>query len=78
VDSVKVSMPSGTPGTVELHIGDSPDHSTRQVDTGDAVGSFTLNGHQAKGRYVTLWFTKLPDIGEFKARVRDVAVYGTG
>ncbi|MFB9835946.1 hypothetical protein ACFFNX_27575, partial [Actinoallomurus acaciae] len=78
VSSVKVLMPGGTPGTVELHIGDSPDHGTQQIDTSDASGSFTLNGKQAKGRYVTLYFTKLPNIGEFKARVRDVAVYGTG
>ncbi|GLY87888.1 protein kinase family protein [Actinoallomurus iriomotensis] len=78
VSNVKVMMPPGTPGNVELHIGDSPSSSTQQTDTGNAVGSFTLNGKQAKGRYVTLWFTKLPNIGEFKARVRDVAVYGTG
>jgi hypothetical protein len=78
VSNVKVSMPPGTPGTVELHIGDSPTSGTQQTDTGDAVGSFTLNGKQAKGRYVTLYFTKLPNIGEFKARVQNVAVYGTG
>ncbi|WP_329248751.1 AMP-binding protein [Actinoallomurus sp. NBC_01490] len=79
VSDVKVTMPpAGSPGTVEMHIGDSPDHSTKQVDSGDAVGTFTLKGNQAKGRYVTLWFTKLPNIGEFKVRVRDVVVYGTG
>ncbi|HZE31224.1 MAG TPA: serine/threonine protein kinase, partial [Actinoallomurus sp.] len=77
VSKVKVLMPSGTPGTVELHIGDSPTSSTPKIDSGDATGSFELAGKQAKGRYVTLYFTKLPDIGEFKAKVLDAAVYGT-
>jgi eukaryotic-like serine/threonine-protein kinase len=78
VSDVKVLMATnGSPGTVELHIGDSPNSSTPQITSGDATGSFELDGKQAKGRYVTLWFTKLPYIGEFKARVRDVAVYGT-
>jgi hypothetical protein len=78
VADVKVLMPTnGTPGTVEMHIGDSPNSSTPQIASGDAIGSFELDGKQAKGRYVTLWFTKLPNIGEYKARVRDVAVYGT-
>jgi eukaryotic-like serine/threonine-protein kinase len=78
VSNVKVLMPAGTPGTVELHIGDAANSSTTQTDKQDASGSFTLNGKQAKGRYVTLYFTKLPNIGEFRATVRDVAVYGTG
>jgi hypothetical protein len=78
VSNVKVLMPSGTPGTVELHVGNSANSSTPQTASGDASGSFELDGKQAKGRYVTLWFTKLPDIGEFRATVRDVAVYGTG
>ena len=77
VSNVKVLMPTGTPGTVELHIGDSPTSNTPQISTGPASGQFELAGNQAKGRYVTLWFTKLPNIGEFKAKVRDVAVYGT-
>jgi hypothetical protein len=78
VSRVRVSMPdAGEPGTVQLHIGDSLGPGTTQTDSGDASGAFDLNGKQAKGRYLTLWFTKLPNIGEFKARVRDVAVYGT-
>jgi hypothetical protein len=79
VSKVKVTMPQASAtGTVELHIGDSNDASTPQTDTGTASGSFDLNGKDAKGRYVTLWFTKLPNVGEFRAVVRDVAVYGTG
>jgi hypothetical protein len=79
VSKVKVTMPqANATGTVELHIGDSGDANTPLTDTGSASGSFDLNGKNAKGRYVTLWFTKLPNIGEFRAVVRDVAVYGTG
>jgi hypothetical protein len=79
VSKVKVTMPdAGAPGSVELHVGDSEDASSTQTDTGSASGAFELNGKQTKGRYVTLWFTKLPNIGQFRAVVRDVAVYGTG
>ena len=79
VSKVKVSMPAaGQQGTVELHVGDSLGPSTTKTDTGGASGAFDLDGKQAKGRYVTLWFTRLPSIGEYRATVRDVAVYGTG
>jgi eukaryotic-like serine/threonine-protein kinase len=77
VDNVKVLMPAGSGGEVELHIGDTGSSSTQQTDSHDANGSFTLQGKQAKGRYLTLWFSKLPNIGEYRATVRDVAVYGT-
>jgi len=78
VSNVKVLMPSGTGGTVELHIGDTGSSSAQQTDSHDPNGAFTLDGKQAKGRYLTLWFTKLPNIGEYRATVRDVTVYGTG
>ncbi|MDN3352878.1 AMP-binding protein [Actinomadura sp. DC4] len=79
VSNVKVMMPQASAaGTVELHVGDSKDASTPQAGTAAASGSFEINGKQTKGRYVTLWFTKLPNVGEFRAVVRDVAVYGTG
>jgi hypothetical protein len=78
VSNVKVLMPSGTGGKVELHVGDSATSSTPQTDSGNANGQFELAGKGARGRYVTLWFTKLPDTGEFRAKVNDVAVYGTG
>ncbi|HEY0541000.1 MAG TPA: AMP-binding protein [Actinoallomurus sp.] len=79
VSKVKVTMPSASQdGTVELHVGDSQGTGAQQTDTGGASGTFDLDGKQTKGRYVTLWFTKLPNIGEFRATVRDVAVEGTG
>jgi hypothetical protein len=79
VSKVKVLMPTaGQQGAVELHVGDSLGTGAPKTDTGPASGAFDLDGKQAKGRYVTLWFTKLPNVGEFRATVRDVAVYGTG
>ena len=80
VAKVKVTMPNANQaGFVELHVGDSEDPAaTHKTATGDASGAFELNGRQTKGQYVTLWFTKLPDIGEFRAKVSDVAVYGMG
>jgi hypothetical protein len=79
VAKVKVLMPTaGQQGAVELHVGDSPGSGAPKTDTGPASGSFDLDGKGTKGRYVTLWFTKLPNAGEFRATVRDVAVYGTG
>ncbi|MCO5970190.1 protein kinase family protein [Actinoallomurus soli] len=78
VDRVAVSMPDGTPGRVELRVGDSQKSSASQTqDTGDAVGNFELKGKQAKGQYITLWFSKLPSIGSFQIKVKDVTVYGT-
>ncbi|MCO5995103.1 protein kinase family protein [Actinoallomurus rhizosphaericola] len=78
VDKVAVSMPDGTPGRVELRVGDSQKSSASQTqDTGDAVGTFELKGKQAKGQYITLWFSKLPSIGSFQIKVKDVTVYGT-
>jgi hypothetical protein len=79
ISKVRVLMPTANqPGTVELHVGDSLGTGSPQTDSGGASGAFDLNGKQARGRYLTLWFTKLPNIGEFRATVRDVAVYGTG
>jgi hypothetical protein len=79
VSKVRVMMPvAGQQGSVELHVGDSLGPGTTKTDTGGASGAFDLDGKSAKGRYITLWFTKLPNIGEFRATVRDVAVYGTG
>jgi hypothetical protein len=79
VSKVRVTMPpADQPGTVELHVGDSGDPSAAKTDTADAGGGFDLNGRQTKGQYVTLWFTKLPHAGDFRIRVSDVSVYGTG
>jgi eukaryotic-like serine/threonine-protein kinase len=78
VDKVRLAMPSASiPGVVELRIGDSGTAGMAKTATGDANGTFDLNGGRAKGRYVMLRFTKLPNIGQYKIKVSDVTVYGT-
>jgi eukaryotic-like serine/threonine-protein kinase len=79
VDKVRVTMPTAaTPGVVELRIGDSGTPDMTKTATGDANGTFDLNGGQARGRYIMLRFTKMPNIGQYKIKVNDVKVYGTG
>ncbi|RAY14718.1 AMP-binding protein [Actinomadura craniellae] len=80
VGKVKVVMPGGVPGTVRLHIGDSPDLTSRQAARmNSAIGTFELDTEQARGRYVLVYFSKLPQIeGKFRAVVKDVVVYGAG
>jgi eukaryotic-like serine/threonine-protein kinase len=78
VDKVRLAMPPATtPGVVELRVGASGSPGMTKVATGDANGTFDLNGGQARGRYIMLRFTKLPDIGQFRIKVNDVTVYGT-
>lgn len=78
IDRVRLNMPEATtPGVVELRIGDSGTAGMAKVATGDANGTFDLNGGHTKGRYVMLRFTKLPNIGQFKIKVNDVTVYGS-
>ncbi|WP_460332920.1 protein kinase family protein [Actinoallomurus acanthiterrae] len=79
VDKVTVAMPNGSPGHVELRVGDSATHgSDTRVATGDAVDTFDMKAvPPTKGRYVILWFTKLPNIGQFQAKVKDVKVFGS-
>ncbi len=80
VDRVEVTMPAAvSPGSVELRIGDSGTASMPKSDTGPASGSFTLKGKQSKGQYILLWFPKMPRVGpEYRIKVNDVTVYGTG
>lgn len=76
VGKVKVVMPpAGQPGSVELRVGDSGDASMTKVGSGDASGTFEISGKSARGKYVLLWFTKLPNIGQFQIKVKDVTVY---
>jgi hypothetical protein len=79
VDHVEVTMPDASQqGTVELRVGDSDDVSMPKTDTGPASGVFRLSGGSAQGRYLLLWFTKLPMTDQYRVRVNDVVVYGTG
>jgi len=80
VDHLDVTMPNASQtGTVELRVGDSGDATMPKTGTGPASGSFKLTGGSAQGRYILLWFTKLPNTATgFRDMVNDVVVYGTG
>ncbi|MGI5205682.1 AMP-binding protein [Spirillospora sp. CA-108201] len=77
VANVKVYAPvSG--GVLQLRVGDSQSPTDlkrvgEQTPNGGEV-AFTANP-QATGRYVVVWFTKLPS-GPFKGRLGEIAVYG--
>jgi hypothetical protein len=79
VDKVTVTMPDGTPGTVELHVGSAGTNADPTVATSTAAsGTFDLSGRPTEGQYVTLWFTKLPNVnGKFQIFVKDVKITGT-
>lgn len=80
ISRVHVVMPDGTPGTIQVRIGDSgnPDMPVAASRDGNAIGAFDLSTGKAKGRYVLVWFTTLPNInGLFIAQLHKVVVYGT-
>ncbi|NDU73366.1 AMP-binding protein [Actinomadura sp. DSM 109109] len=78
VANVKVHSPVRG-GILQVRVGDSQSPTDLQ-----RVGEQTPNGGevsiaanpQATGRYVVVWFTKLPG-GPFKGRLGEVTVYGT-
>jgi eukaryotic-like serine/threonine-protein kinase len=80
ISKLHVVMPEGSPGTLQVRIGDSGDTNMALATApdGNAIGTFDLSTGKAKGQYVLLWFTTLPNIdGQFKAQLRKVTVYGT-
>jgi eukaryotic-like serine/threonine-protein kinase len=82
LNRVHVNVPSASgPGTLELRIGDAPSSldSLKQVGVADsAAGPVDIAASQgARGRYILLWFTKLPGVGGgFRAQLAGVSVYG--
>jgi hypothetical protein len=77
-----VSLTLGAaPGTdVQVRVGDSPSLALPTVAAASGVGgrvSLTADS-PAKGRYVLVWFTRLPFVGQghYQASVYDVAVTG--
>ncbi|WP_149262789.1 protein kinase family protein [Actinomadura sp. K4S16] len=78
VASVKVSSPVSS-GTLQVRIGDSqtPTDLQRVGEQTPTGGEVTITANpQATGRYVVVWFTKLPS-GPFKGKLGEVTVYGT-
>ncbi|MGI9007388.1 MAG: protein kinase family protein [Streptosporangiaceae bacterium] len=86
--SVSVTFNSQPGATVELLVGNSNARSKQNLDSMKVVGSdsnpvgnvnFKIKG-AAVGRYLVVWFTKLPPApggGRFEAQVFNVAVRGT-
>lgn len=82
VSKVRVTMPSGTGGSLELRAGDEKSFGALKVigeKNGALSGTFDLSPDTAtKAQYVLLWVTQLPSISDgFKARISTVTVYGS-
>lgn len=79
IDKVKVTAPDGTAGTMEVRIGDSNAvDSMKKVGSGSGTGMDTIDANHATGRYVLLWYPKLPNFGEYIVKIKDVEVTGSG
>ncbi|MGI5166121.1 protein kinase family protein [Spirillospora sp. CA-253888] len=78
LQSVKVSGVEGG-GTLQVRIGDSqsPTALTSIGRNGTSSGETTVNvSAQKAGRYVLVWFTKLPP--SRKGKIGEITVFGTG
>ncbi|MEV5711454.1 AMP-binding protein [Actinoallomurus sp. NPDC052274] len=77
VDKVVVKAPNGGAGTLEIRVGDSGTQSMTKVGEGSGTGTDSIDAKNAKGRYVLLWYTKLPTFGRYMIELKDVEVYGS-
>ncbi|MCO6007295.1 protein kinase family protein [Actinoallomurus purpureus] len=77
IDKVKISAPEGSAGTLEVRIGDSGTQSMKKVGTGTGTGTNTIDAGHAKGKYVLLWYPKLPNFGNWIIQIKDVEVTGS-
>ncbi|MFJ2028092.1 protein kinase family protein [Streptosporangium sp. NPDC087985] len=81
VKQVSVDFGAASGGAAELRVGDSQDLGSMAVvqKFTDAAGkkTFTTDSPQ-KGRYVLIWFTKMPTYqGKFRGTVVDVKIFAT-
>ncbi len=81
VTDVGLSLGSTRGTDVQIRVGDSPGLGMPTVGNASGVGGsvhLTLNS-RAKGRYVLIWFTRLPPIGggHYQVSVYNVSVEGT-
>jgi hypothetical protein len=85
VSSVTVTFGNVHGGHARIEVGNNntgsvPAGFTTLARTSDATGNVTFTGHPVTGRYVLIWFTKLPQqagSGDFQADVFNVVVKGT-
>ncbi|GAA0916785.1 protein kinase family protein [Nonomuraea longicatena] len=82
ISDVVASISQARGASVELRVGDSPDLGSLKAvaKEKDAAGKVTLTPDQeATGRYVLIWFTRLPaDSGGFHGTIYDVVVHSPG
>jgi hypothetical protein len=78
LNDVKATLPGGSGGgTLELRIGSEPGFDSLKLAARAPQASGTVELQPAQpvmGRYVLLWFTKLP--ASLKAEISDVHVFG--
>jgi hypothetical protein len=85
--SITVKFGSGAGADVQIRMGNSPTRSQDNVDSMTTVASGTNVGgthtfspiSTATGRYVVIWFTKMPSIGgsNYMAQIFTIIVQGT-
>ncbi|MFI7464059.1 protein kinase family protein [Nonomuraea sp. NPDC049646] len=82
ISDVVATLAKADGASVELKVGDSPDlGSLKTVATQkSASGKTTLTpGDPASGRYVLIWFTRVPaDAGQFRGTIYEVVVHSPG
>ncbi|MBX6768399.1 MAG: AMP-binding protein, partial [Actinomadura rubrobrunea] len=78
VDHVVVDAPVSSSVPIQLRVGDAKSLSALHVvGQQEGSGQFTIKAtREARGQYVMIWFTTPVPPG-FKAKLNDVAVYGT-
>lgn len=82
IGKVKLTMPTGSGGKLEVRVGDGKNLSElKKVATHDGLSDtfeISSDDKETKGRYLLLWVTELPSIsaGRNKAKIQDVIVYG--
>jgi transcriptional regulator with XRE-family HTH domain len=83
ITSATVDLGSATGASLQLRVGDTPTMAALQpvAHASGAGGMVRLNpSSPARGRYVLVWFTRLPtdSSGTFRASVHDVTLQGHG
>ena len=81
VKQVTVDFGGTSGGTAELRVGDSPQLESlsvlQKVNGVSGKKTFTAEAPK-KGRYVLVWFTKMPTYqGKFRGQVQEIKVFAT-
>jgi hypothetical protein len=80
VADVGLTLGSAPGADVQVRVGSTPSVNLPTVaSASDAGGTIRLTTNPAKGRYVLIWFTRLPSVGQgrYQVNVYNVSVDGT-